>query len=157
MAFAYSVTSVWQSRLGLSKRMVSRLRSAYMSTPARILIVDDHELIGIAFVEALSDAGYQAHAEQSALKAVQMATQCPFDVVFTDLLMPEMSGIEVCQAIKRACPKTQVVLISGHPEAAWAHRDAFLSAGGHAEILPKPIGIDTLLEVTQRLVPPAPL
>jgi hypothetical protein len=47
-----------------------------------------------------------------------------------------------------------VVLISGHPEAAWAQREAFLSAGGHAEILPKPIGIDTLLEVTQRLVPP---
>jgi hypothetical protein len=47
-----------------------------------------------------------------------------------------------------------VVLISGHPEAAWAHRDAFLSAGGHTEILPKPIGIDTLLDVTQRLVSP---
>lgn len=125
-----------------------------MAAPARILIVDDHELIGIAFVEALRDAGYQAHAEQSALEAVRMATQAPFDVVFTDLLMPEMSGIEVCQAIKRACPKTQVVLISGHPEAARAQREAFLSAGGDAEILPKPIGIDTLLKVTQRLVPP---
>jgi CheY-like chemotaxis protein len=68
--------------------------------------------------------------------------------------MPEMSGIEVCQAIKRACPKTQVVLISGHPEAARAQREAFLSAGGHAEVLLKPLGIDTLLEVTQRLVPP---
>jgi CheY-like chemotaxis protein len=120
----------------------------------RILIVDDYEFIGIAFVEALRYAGYQAHAEQSALEAVRMATQEPFDVVFTDLLMPEMSGIEVCQAIKRACPKTQVVLISGHPEAARAQRDAFLSAGGHAEILPKPIDIDTLLKVTQRLVPP---
>jgi CheY-like chemotaxis protein len=127
-----------------------------MSAPARILIVDDHELIGIAFVEALTDAGYQAYAEQNALEAVRIATQCPFDVVFTDLLMPEMSGIEVCQAIKHACPKTQVVLISGHPEAAWAHRDAFLSAGGHAEILHKPIGMEILLEVTQRLVPPAP-
>lgn len=126
-----------------------------MSVPARILIVDDHELIGIAFAEALRDAGYQAHAEQSAREAVRMAAQCPFDVVFTDLLMPEMSGVEVCQAIKRACPQTQVVLISGHPEAAQAHRAAFLSAGGHAEILPKPFGIDTLLDVTQRLVPPA--
>ena len=126
-----------------------------MSAPARILIVDDNELIGIAFAEALRDAGYQTHAEQSALEAVRMAAQCPFDVVFTDLLMPEMSGVEVCQAIKRACPQTQVVLISGHPEAARAQRAAFLSAGGHAEILHKPIGIDTLLDVTQRLVPPA--
>jgi CheY-like chemotaxis protein len=126
-----------------------------MSVPARILIVDDNELIGIAFAEALRDAGYQAHAEQSAREAVRMAAQCPFDVVFTDLLMPEMSGIEVCQAIKRACPQTQVVLISGHPEAARVQRAAFLSAGGHAEILPKPLGIDTLLDVTQRLVPPA--
>ena len=125
-----------------------------MAVPARILIVDDNELIGIAFVEALTDAGYQTYAEQSALEAVRMATQDPFDVVFTDLLMPEMSGIELCQAIKRACPQTQVVLISGHPEAARAQREAFLSAGGHAEILPKPIGIDTLLDVTQRLVPP---
>jgi YesN/AraC family two-component response regulator len=83
-----------------------------------------------------------------------MATQYPFDVVFTDLLMPEMSGVEVCQAIKRACPKTQVVLISGHPEAAWAQREAFLSAGGHAEILPKPLAINTLIEVTQQLVSP---
>jgi len=69
--------------------------------------------------------------------------------------MPEMSGVEVCQTIKRACPKTQVVLISGHPEAAPAQRDAFLSAGGHVEILHKPLDIATLLEVTQRLVPPA--
>ena len=127
-----------------------------MSAPARILIVDDNELIGIAFVEALTDAGYQAHAEQSALEAVRIATRCPFDVVFTDLLMPEMNGIEVCQAIKRACPKTQVVLISGHPEAAWAQREAFLSAGGHAEILSKPLGINALIEVTQRLVSPVP-
>jgi ATP-dependent Lon protease len=126
-----------------------------MSAPARILIVDDHELIGIAFAEALRDAGYQVHAEQSAREAVRMAAQCPFDVVFTDLLMPEMSGVEVCQAIKRASPQTQVVLISGHPEAVRAQRAAFLSAGGHAEILHKPIGIDTLLDVTQRLVPPA--
>ena len=126
-----------------------------MSVPARILIVDDHELIGIAFAEALTDAGYQAHAEQSALAAVRLAAQCPFDVVFTDLLMPEMSGVEVCQAIKRACPQTQVVLMSGHPEAARAQRAAFLRAGGHAEILHKPIEIDTLLDVTQRLVPPA--
>jgi ATP-dependent Lon protease len=126
-----------------------------MSAPARILIVDDNDLIGIAFAEALTDAGYQAHAEQNALEAVRRAVQCPFDVVFTDLLMPEMSGVEVCQAIKRASPQTQVVLMSGHPEAVWTQRAAFLSAGGHAEILPKPIGIDTLLDVTQRLVPPA--
>jgi len=126
-----------------------------MSAPARILIVDDNELIGIAFAEALRDAGYQVHAEQSALEAVRRAAQCPFDVVFTDVLMPEMSGIDVCQAIKRACPQTQVVLISGHPEAAQAQRAAFLSAGGHAEILHKPFGIDTLLDVTQQLVPPA--
>jgi CheY-like chemotaxis protein len=125
-----------------------------MTAAARILIVDDNELIGIAFVEALTDAGYQACAEQSALKAVRMATQCPFAVVFTDLLMPEMNGVEVCQAIKRACPQTQVVLISGHPEAAWAQREAFLSVGGDAEILSKPLSIDTLLKVTQRLVPP---
>jgi CheY-like chemotaxis protein len=123
-----------------------------MAAPVRILIVDDHELIGIAFVEALRDAGYQAHAEQSALEAVRMAEQCPFDVVLTDLLMPEMSGIEVCRAIKRACPKTRVVLMSGHPEAIWADRDAFLSAGGHAEILSKPIRIGTLLDVMQQFV-----
>ena len=126
-----------------------------MPAPARILIVDDNELIGIAFAEALRDAGYQVHAEQSALEAVRLAAQCPFDVVFTDLLMPEMSGVEVCQAIKRASPQTQVVLIPGHPEAVRVQRAAFVSAGGHTEILPKPIGIDTLLDVTQRLVPPA--
>jgi CheY-like chemotaxis protein len=119
---------------------------------ARILIVDDHELIGMAFVEALTDAGYHAYAEQSALEAVRIATQRPFDVVFTDLLMPEMNGVEVCQAIKHAYPQTQVVLISGHPEAIRAHKDAFLSVGGHAEILHKPLRIDALLEVAQRLV-----
>ena len=126
-----------------------------MPAPARILIVDDHELIGIAFAEALRDAGYQAQAEQSASEAVQMATQCPFDVVFTDLVMPEMSGVAVCQAIKRVCPQTQVVLISGHPEAVRAQRAAFLRAGGHTEILHKPIAIETLLDVTQQLLTPA--
>jgi two-component system, cell cycle response regulator CpdR len=124
-----------------------------MPTPIRILIVDDNDLIGMAFAEALTDAGYQAHMEQSALEAVQMATQCPFDIVFTDLLMPEMSGVDVCEAIKRACPQTQVVLISGHPEAVRTQRAAFLHAGGYAEVLHKPITIATLLDVTQRLVP----
>lgn len=69
--------------------------------------------------------------------------------------MPEMSGVAVCQAIKRACPQTQVVLMSGHPEAARAQRAAFLHAGGHAETLHKPITIATLLDMTQRLVTPA--
>lgn len=118
----------------------------------RILIVDDNELICIAFQEWLTEVGYQALAVSCAPEAVRLATQRPFDVVFTDLLMPEMSGVEVCRAIKSAWPQTQVVLISGHPEEIRVQGPAFLQAGGYEEILRKPITLDVLLKVTRQLI-----
>lgn len=116
----------------------------------KVLIVDDEEIFLVATQRELEAAGHDVKIALSGKKAIEIAKSGKFDIVYTDLVMPEMNGVELCKEIKKISPKTEVILISGHPNEIQEHQSAFWDAGGKDKILRKPLGNDELTNITEK-------
>lgn len=80
---------------------------------AKILVVDDEEMFADVLVEMLSECGHAVCVARSGPEALEQFREDQFDLVFTDLGMPEMSGWQVAREIKGIQPETPVVLLTG--------------------------------------------
>jgi len=123
-----------------SKRSPSSVKAdAESDTPSpRILVVDDEKLIADTIVQILNRNGFIAEAAYSGQEAIDKAGRhCP-ELVLSDVLMPEIDGVEAAIAIRELCPDARIVLFSG--QAATVEILARARERGHAfELLPKPI------------------
>jgi len=104
----------------------------------RILVVDDETLIADTIVQILNRNGFIAEAVYSGKEAVERAHRyCP-ELVLSDVLMPNVDGVEAAIQIRQLCPDTRIVLFSG--QAATVEILARARERGHTfELLPKPI------------------
>ncbi len=81
----------------------------------RVLVVDDEKSITSALELVLGDEGYEVTTAGSVAEAIaRLQDGRPFDLVFTDLRLPDATGIELLDRIKADAPDTQVVLITAH-------------------------------------------
>ena len=99
-----------------------------MSTP-KVLVVDDEPAVLGLVSKALSARGYEVHAASDANQALALAQAMPsFDLLVSDVIMPEMSGPELVQRIAKICPTIAVVMMSGYLAAEEVpKRAAFIS------------------------------
>ncbi len=109
---------------------------------ASILLVDDVKALRDAFSRMLLRAGHEVRVAASGREAVKIFDKEKFDIVFTDLGMPEMSGWEVAKYVKEKNPKVPVILITG-----WGAQldDEKAKESGVDRILAKPFTIDDIL------------
>jgi PAS domain S-box-containing protein len=108
---------------------------------ANVLVVDDDQRVREALVEMLSSAGHRTAHAGSGREALEKLEHDRFDLVFTDLSMPEMDGWAVAGEVRRRWPEVKVVLITGHavaPETVDNNRDLV------SEVMFKPICFDDL-------------
>jgi CheY-like chemotaxis protein len=110
----------------------------------KLLIVDDEKIILAAWEEELKHAGYDVKTALKGKKAVELVRHEKPDFVITDLVMPEMNGVEVCKIIKKMYPDIEVVFISGHPAELEKNLMAFIKVGGREEFLRTPLLKDEL-------------
>jgi len=82
----------------------------------RILLVDDDELVLSSTAEMLREAGHIAVEARSAREAQQCVGREPFDLVITDHLMPNMTGLQLIDWLKQHNPVLPVILASGHAD-----------------------------------------
>ena len=112
-------------------------------TVHKLLLVDD-EADGAEFAATLLSAhGLQVRVVHSAAEALQALQRDEgFDAVLTDVMMPEMSGLQLAESIREKYPSIKIILISGYafPEAPEARQHPYLFAS-------KPYRIDTILEL----------
>lgn len=81
---------------------------------SRILVVDDEETVGIGMSEILKDEGFEAAYVVSGRDAVQAVKETPFSLVFMDIVMPGMNGLDTFREIRKARPNTRVILFTGY-------------------------------------------
>lgn len=81
---------------------------------ARILCVDDEEVILGSFRKILVLDGYAVDTVESGKEALGLIQSHNYDFVFTDLKMPEMDGVEVAKSVKHIRPDIDVVIITGY-------------------------------------------
>jgi CheY-like chemotaxis protein len=116
----------------------SSILSRDSSKKQRILVVDDEELIAHSLREILLQAGFDTICALSGAEAIELAAEvCP-DIVISDVIMPDLDGVQTAIRIRRACPDARILLFSG--QAATSDLLERARAEGHAfELLPKPI------------------
>ncbi|MEJ2689239.1 MAG: diguanylate cyclase [Deltaproteobacteria bacterium] len=82
---------------------------------ARILIADDDQTILELLENLLSGLGYECVLAQNGQEAIQHLQQQRFDVVLTDMIMPHLGGMELLRHIRENYPRTDVIVVTGHP------------------------------------------
>ena len=88
---------------------------------SRILVVDDEAVVRELTVEVLRRAGYKPHGVPSARQALELLDHESFDLVISDVVMPEMTGVEFLYELRERRPELPVVLMTGgskEPERA---------------------------------------
>jgi CheY-like chemotaxis protein len=105
---------------------------------ARVLVVDDEVLIADTIVMILNRHGFIAEAVYSGTQAIEAARRISPELILSDVLMPQIDGVEAAIAIREFLPEARIVLFSG--QAATVEILARARARGHDfELLPKPI------------------
>jgi CheY-like chemotaxis protein len=107
-----------------------------MNALRKVLVVDDDPVVRKSFDRVLSGKGYAVITAENGEEAVRKLNEEKYDVVYTDIRMPGMSGLEVAEHVRAARPWTPVVIITGYgTEAA----EARAKAAGVSSFLHKPL------------------
>jgi CheY-like chemotaxis protein len=110
----------------------------------RVLVVDDERVIADTLATILNQAGYDASAVYSGIAAVERAKSVKPSLVISDVVMPDMNGIEAAIKIRAALPSCKILLFSGQASTADLLEEA-RQQGHEFEILAKPIHPQDLL------------
>lgn len=85
-----------------------------MDKKMSIMIVDDEKIIRVSFVEWFKRIGHQVEAAASGFEAMEKLKKKPFDLLFVDIKMPGMDGIELLDKVKETYPDTIVIIITAY-------------------------------------------
>ena len=117
----------------------------------RVLVVDDdyqmREMLGVV----LQRKGYDVKTAMDGNAAVRLQREKPFDVIITDIIMPEKEGLETISEIRRSYPRVKIIAISG----GGRHRpEGYLELAkqlGANRVLAKPFGSWEILSAVKEL------
>ena len=107
-----------------------------MDAIRKVLVVDDDPVVGKSFDRVLSGKGYAVITARNGEEALNKLRAENYDVVFTDIKMPGMNGLEVAERVKASQPWLPVVIITGYGTDA---NEARAKAAGVSGFLRKPL------------------
>ena len=115
----------------------------------KILAIDDQKMIRDLLFDILDGLGYQTHLAESGTEGLKLFLEDDFDLVITDLGMPEVSGWEVSKEVKKIKFDVPVILITG-----WGidPDPKILEESGVDFVLPKPFKLEKLAEVIRQAI-----
>jgi two-component system nitrogen regulation response regulator NtrX len=109
---------------------------------ASILIIDDEAGIRQTLASILEDEKYHVLAVEDAILGIEILGREAVDLVFLDVLLPKLGGMEALERIRKAWPDLEIVVISGHASIDMAVRAVKLGA---FDFLEKPLSLDKVL------------
>ena len=107
-----------------------------MTALRKVLVVDDDPVVGKSFDRVLSPRGYAVITAENGQEALNKLSAENYDVVFTDIRMPGMNGLEVAERVKASQPWLPVVIVTGYGTEA---NEARAEAAGVSGFLHKPL------------------
>lgn len=113
-----------------------------------ILIIDDNEQVRTFLRKVLEEAGYIVTEAPNGHKGLRQFQQIPTALVITDLLMPDMDGLEVTMALHRESSTVKIIVLTGGSGES-DFLDAAKLLGAH-RTMKKPITITELLQAVQQ-------
>ena len=115
----------------------------------RILLAEDDEDMRRFLAKALENAGYQVISFDNGMSAYERLREEPFNLLLTDIVMPQMDGIELARKAAELDPDLKIMFITGFAAVAL---NADLEAPKDAKILSKPFHLRDLVSEVGRLI-----
>ena len=112
----------------------------------KILIVDDEKAITILMEQIFSRAGYEVKSAGSGEEALELLKKDKIQVMFLDLNMPGMDGIELCKAIRKDMPMAMIFAVTGY---ASLFQLSDCREAGFDDYFKKPVKIKVLLATAE--------
>ncbi|HJR23710.1 MAG TPA: response regulator [Dongiaceae bacterium] len=118
-----------------------------MAGSASILIIDDDAAVSRTLSLILTRAGHQVTTVTRGRKGLELLSQGGFDLVLTDIIMPELDGIEAIRRIRTDHPGLRIIAMSGGGQIDKADFLHMAEALGADRVLEKPVRSERLLEL----------
>ena len=113
----------------------------------RILLAEDEDAMRTYLARALENAGYEVVAVDRGTAALPLLEEQHFDLLLSDIVMPEMDGLELAQRCAEVSPETKVMFITGFAAVTLkANREA-----PQARVLSKPFHLKDLVMEVERV------
>jgi len=118
-----------------------------------VLVVDDEQSICMLLHDVLARFGHRVETLQDARLAIDLCSKRKFDLVFLDIRMPGMNGLDALKALKELCPDATYVMITG-----FAQNDVVEECmnSGASACLGKPFSISQVIKLLENVKAPAP-
>ena len=138
------------NRIRFHKQQIDRwLLERSSRRPVHILVVDDEPSIGELFKESLNENIYQVTTTLSSLEALELMSEKHFDLIFLDLLMPELDGAELFRRIRQMDKNIPVAIITGYPDSDLMKR---AMEYGPFTVMKKPFNSDDIMNIVRSFV-----
>jgi two-component system cell cycle response regulator CpdR len=116
---------------------------------AKIILAEDDNDMRRFLSKALQNAGYEVISFDNGLSAYQRLREEPFELLLTDVVMPEMDGIELARRASELDPDIKIMFITGFAAVA-LNSDA--AAATNAKVLSKPVHLRELVSEVQKML-----
>ena len=118
-------------------------------TLPKILLAEDDNDMRRFLVKALENAGYEVTDYDNGMSAYRRLREEPFELLLTDIVMPEMDGIELARRASELDPDIKIMFITGFAAVALNSDSA---APKNAKVLSKPIHLRDLVNEVQKVL-----
>ena len=118
----------------------------------RILEIDDDNAIRKAFALALEDTPYKLDAAESGEKGIEMEQNHKYNLIFLDLKMPGLNGVETLRELRKISKDTPVYIVTAFYKEFLEGLKAVSDDGLNFELLKKPIGGDEIVLVARSVL-----
>lgn len=114
---------------------------------ARILVVDDEDIVVRSCLRILADTDYVVDVARGGREALEKVDETDYDVLLVDIMMPQVNGLEVLQHVRHKRPDSEVIIFTGLSQSETALRAQELGAFAY---LPKPFDPEHLRELIEQ-------
>lgn len=120
-----------------------------MHNVPNILIIDDEPLMRISISDALREEGYNIHSAASGSEGLMAIRGNVYDVIITDLRLPEVDGLQILKACKQVTPKSKILMITAYGSVETAVE---AMKEGAYDYVTKPFSMDELIILVSRMI-----
>lgn len=118
----------------------------------KILVVDDEKAVRNSFLLTFEDSDYDVDTAESGIQGITKVKNHEYALIFLDLKMPEMSGVETLKEIKKVKKNIPVYIITAFHKDFFHDLEKAVNQGYEFELLQKPLKSDRLYEIVDNIL-----
>lgn len=144
---AFKVGNQWR----FTKELIDKWLWDQLPKKKNVLVVEDEKLVAMDIKKIINSEGHEVTTAHSGIEALRVIEDSTIDLVFLDLVLPDITGVEVLKGIKKAKSDLPVVIITGYPDSEIMNQALEL---GPISALKKPFQREQIRDLLKILLAP---